>query len=185
MLLVAPVTFIVCKELEVSAYPFLFAEILASNIGGTATLISDPPNILIGSAAHLSFNDFLFEIGPVVVLILALQLVVSHWLWGIRLIADPPRTRRAVMSLNAAAAMSDPYLLACSLWVIGGALLAFVLAAQLHLEAATIALTRAADPAAARRPRPYFGAGKRQCRRRLRRSGIGRRCSSSSACSWS
>jgi Na+/H+ antiporter NhaD/arsenite permease-like protein len=143
VLLVAPVTFIVCKELELSAYPFLFAEILASNIGGTATLIGDPPNILIGSAAHLNFDDFLFGIGPVVAVIMALQLLASHLIWGVHLKADPAHRAR-VMSLNARGAISDPYLLRCSLWVIGGALLAFMLAARWHLEAATIALGAAA-----------------------------------------
>jgi len=141
VLLVAPVTFIVCRELRVAVYPFLFAEILASNIGGTATLIGDPPNILIGSAAGLGFDDFLLNVAPVVVIVMALQLLVCHLVWGIKLKAAPA-DREHVMALDAKAAIVDPYLLICSLCVIGAALLAFVLADR--LGAATIALTAAA-----------------------------------------
>ena len=61
VLLIAPVTLLITDELEVSPYPFLVAEIFASNIGGTATLIGDPPNIMIGSAVRLTFNDFMIQ----------------------------------------------------------------------------------------------------------------------------
>src|SRR5229473_8463926 len=67
VLLIAPVTLAVTRQLEVPPYPFLFAEIFASNIGGTATLIGDPPNIIIGSAANLSFDDFVLNLTPVIV----------------------------------------------------------------------------------------------------------------------
>ena len=65
VLLTVPVTFVICGKLKVPVYPFLFAEIFASNIGGTATLIGDPPNIMIGSAAHLSFNAFIANLTPI------------------------------------------------------------------------------------------------------------------------
>ena len=65
VLLIAPVTLLICHELDLSPYPFLFAEIFASNIGGTATLIGDPPNIMIGSAVRLTFNDFVFNLAPI------------------------------------------------------------------------------------------------------------------------
>src|SRR5207253_489596 len=68
IMLVAPVTVVVCDRLRIPAQPYLIAEVLASNIGGVATLIGDPPNIIIGSRAHLSFNDFLIHLGPVVVI---------------------------------------------------------------------------------------------------------------------
>src|SRR5690349_10582473 len=71
VLLIVPVTLVITRELKVPAYPFLFAEIFASNIGGTATLIGDPPNIIIGSAANLSFNDFVIHLAPVIVVIMA------------------------------------------------------------------------------------------------------------------
>ena len=73
VLLIVPVTLAVCKTLEVPAYPYLFAEIFASNIGGTATLIGDPPNILIGSQAGLSFNDFVIHLTPVIIIVLVLM----------------------------------------------------------------------------------------------------------------
>ena len=78
VMLFAPVTLAVARTLDVPAYPFLFAEDFASNTGGTATLIGDPPNILIGSAAGLGFNDFLANTAPVVVPILGAQLLAFH-----------------------------------------------------------------------------------------------------------
>jgi Na+/H+ antiporter NhaD/arsenite permease-like protein len=68
VLLVAPVTLLITEELKVSAYPYLFSQIFASNIGGTATLIGDPPNIMIGSAVGLTFNDFVVNLTPVIYL---------------------------------------------------------------------------------------------------------------------
>ena len=69
VMLVAPVTMVVCQRLELPAAPYLIAEALASNIGGAATLIGDPPNIIIGSRAGLSFNDFLVHMAPIVVVL--------------------------------------------------------------------------------------------------------------------
>ena len=82
VLLMAPVTLVICKELKVPAYPFLFAEVFASNIGGTATLIGDPPNIMIGSLAGLDFNAFVIHLTPVVLVVQAVQLVITHVVWG-------------------------------------------------------------------------------------------------------
>lgn len=70
VLLIAPVTFVACQQLALPVVPFLIAEIFASNIGGTATLIGDPPNIIIASRADLSFNDFLIHLSPIVVVLL-------------------------------------------------------------------------------------------------------------------
>ncbi len=142
VLLIVPVTFIICGELKVSPYPFLVTEIFAGNIGGTATLIGDPPNILIGSAAQLSFNAFVVNLAPVVAVILALQLIANHFIWGIRLAAAPEEKAR-VMQLKSSEMILDRWLLWCSLIVIGAVMAAFVFAHQLHLEAATIALTGA------------------------------------------
>ncbi|MDE0456329.1 MAG: SLC13 family permease [Chromatiales bacterium] len=82
VLLIAPVTLLITDELEVSPYPFLVAEIFASNIGGTATLIGDPPNIMIGSAVRLTFNDFLINLAPITPLILVVTLVVFYFIYG-------------------------------------------------------------------------------------------------------
>src|SRR5262249_23227684 len=94
VLLIAPVTLSLPRQLEVPAYPFLFAEVFASNIGGTATLIGDPPNIMIGSAADLSFNDFIIHVAPVIAVVMAVQLVMTHLVWGTRLRATPQARER-------------------------------------------------------------------------------------------
>src|SRR5260370_1364562 len=85
VLLIVPVTLAITRELDVPPYPYLFAEIFASNIGGTATLIGDPPNILIGSQVGLDFNAFIIHLTPVIVVVLAVQLIMIHLVWGQRL----------------------------------------------------------------------------------------------------
>src|SRR5437870_1524285 len=82
VLLMVPVSLAVCRELDVPSYPFLFAEVFASNIGGTATLIGDPPNILIGSLAGLDFNAFIVHLTPIILVVMAAQAVMIHLLWG-------------------------------------------------------------------------------------------------------
>ncbi len=139
ILLVVPVTFLICGQLKVPVYPFLFAEVFASNIGGTATLIGDPPNIMIGSAAHLSFDDFIVNLTPIVVVILATQLAINHILWG-RSLRATAEDRAHVMALNAPEAIEDRRLLRWSVIVIGLAIAAFAVEDQLHLQAATIAM---------------------------------------------
>jgi Na+/H+ antiporter NhaD/arsenite permease-like protein len=143
VLLVVPVTLAMTEELEVPAFPFLFAEIFASNVGGTATLIGDPPNILIGSAAGLDFNAFLINLGPVIVIVMAAQLVAVHLIWGRKLHAAP-ECRALLMGMNAPGMITDPVLLRQSVCVLGFVLLAFIFSRPLHLEAATIALAGAA-----------------------------------------
>ena len=95
VLLLAPVTLSVTRRLEVPPYPFLFAEVLASNIGGTATLIGDPPNIIIGSAAHLSFDDFVLNLTPVIVVVMAVQALATHLIWGAKMHTIVRRARRS------------------------------------------------------------------------------------------
>jgi Na+/H+ antiporter NhaD/arsenite permease-like protein len=82
VLLIVPVTIAITRELDVPVYPYLFAEIFASNIGGTATLIGDPPNILIGSLAGLDFNAFVVHLTPVIVVVMAVQALMIHLVWG-------------------------------------------------------------------------------------------------------
>jgi Na+/H+ antiporter NhaD/arsenite permease-like protein len=139
VLLIAPVTLSVTRQLEIPAYPFLFAEIFASNIGGTATLIGDPPNIMIGSAADLSFNDFIIHLAPVVVIIMGVQLVMTHLIWGTKFRATP-EARARVMELDERSMIVDPRLMRMSLVILGAVTTAFVLARPLHLEPGTIAL---------------------------------------------
>jgi Na+/H+ antiporter NhaD/arsenite permease-like protein len=143
VLLVVPVTLAITRELDVAPYPFLFAEIFASNIGGTATLIGDPPNILIGSLAGLDFNAFVIHLTPVIIVVMAVQVLMIHLLWG-RTMHSTPARRALVMGMSAGAAIVDQVLLKQSLAVLSVVMLAFVLARPLHLEPATIALAGAA-----------------------------------------
>lgn len=143
VLLVVPVTLAITRQLEVPPYPFLFAEIFASNIGGTATLIGDPPNILIGSQAGLAFNDFVVNLAPVVLVVMAVQTIVIHLLWGRRMRATPEAEAR-VMAMAAGDSIADWRLLKQALIVLTVVMLSFIFARPLHLEPATIAMLGAA-----------------------------------------
>jgi len=143
VLLVAPVTLLITEELELKPYPFLVAEIFASNIGGTATLIGDPPNIMIGSAVQLSFNDFLIHLTPIIPPILLVTLGVFYLLWGRRMQAGE-EARRRVMNFDEREAITDPELLRQSLLVLTLVIVAFVFAHPLNLQPATIAMFGAA-----------------------------------------
>jgi Na+/H+ antiporter NhaD/arsenite permease-like protein len=143
VLLIVPVTLVIAEELELPPFPFLFAEVFASNVGGTATLIGDPPNILIGSQAGLGFNAFLANTAPVAIVIMAVQAVLVHWLWG-RSLRASPESRVLVMGMNAPGMVTDWVLLRRSVAVMGAVLAAFILAGPLHLQPATIALAGAA-----------------------------------------
>jgi Na+/H+ antiporter NhaD/arsenite permease-like protein len=143
VLLVAPVTLLITEELKVDPFPYLFAEIFASNIGGTATLIGDPPNIMIGSATGLSFNAFILHLAPAALVVLAATLVPFYFIWGRKLSATP-EARQRVMQFNEREAITDVRLLKQSLAVIALVILGFVLAHTLRLEPATIAMGGAA-----------------------------------------
>jgi Na+/H+ antiporter NhaD/arsenite permease-like protein len=143
VLLIVPVTLAICKTLKVPAYPYLFAEIFASNIGGTATLIGDPPNILIGSQVGLTFNDFVWNLTPVIIIVMIVQAIIIHILWGKDLRASHDAEER-VMAMNATDTIEDWLLLKQSLAVLTLVMVAFVFARPLNLEPASIALTGAA-----------------------------------------
>jgi len=139
VLLIAPVTLLITEELKVNPYPYLFAEIFASNIGGTATLIGDPPNIMIGSAVNLTFNDFLLNLAPITPLIMLITLIIIYFLWG-RGLEATDEARRRVMQFRERDAITDKVLLKKSLAVLALVVIGFVLAHPLHLEPATIAM---------------------------------------------
>ena len=143
VLLIVPVTLAICKTLRVPAYPYLFAEIFASNMGGTATLIGDPPNILIGSQVGLTFNDFVWHLTPIIIIVMIVQAIIIHILWGKDLRASHDAEAR-VMAMNAADTIEDWLLLKQSLAVLTLVIVAFVFARPLNLEPASIALTGAA-----------------------------------------
>jgi len=143
VLLVVPVTISVARQLKIPAYPLLVGEIMASNIGGTATLIGDPPNIMIGSAARLTFNDFVLNLAPLILLILLVQCLALHLLWGRGLEAED-QDRQRVLAMNERALITDPILLRHCLGVLGAVLVAFIVARRIHLEPGTIAMFGAA-----------------------------------------
>jgi Na+/H+ antiporter NhaD/arsenite permease-like protein len=139
VLLMTPVTLSVARRLDISPMPYLISQILASNIGGTATLIGDPPNILIGSAAGLDFGDFLVHLAPVVLLIFGPFLVTMVVLFRGHL-QVPDGRREAALEATEESIIRDPGLLVRTLVVVGLTLLGFLAHSALGLEAATIAL---------------------------------------------
>ncbi|MGC8839117.1 MAG: SLC13 family permease [Anaerolineae bacterium] len=142
VVLVAPVTLFAAASLGVAPFPFLIAEILASNIGGTATLIGDPPNILIGSAAGIDFLTFAAHMTPVTLLILAAFLGLAFLFFGRDLRGKRP-SAADLEALEEAALINDPGLLRKGLTVLGAVLLGFLVHGALHLEPATVAMSGA------------------------------------------
>jgi len=143
VLLIAPVTLLITDELRLDPYPYLFGEIFAANIGGAATLIGDPPNIMIGSATGLSFNAFLLNLGPIVLIVFGLLLVPLYLVWGRGLRTDE-RHRARVMAYDERGSITDPRLLKQSLFVLALVMAGFTLSHRLGLEPATIAVSGAA-----------------------------------------
>jgi Na+/H+ antiporter NhaD/arsenite permease-like protein len=139
VLLVAPVTVLIAERLGTSPVPYLIAEVLASNIGGTATLVGDPPNIIIGSRAGLSYMDFLVHLGPIALLILIIFLILARALFRSDLTANPDRVTE-VMELDEREAIEDPGLLIRSGIVLGAVTVGFLLHSVLHYDPAIIAL---------------------------------------------
>ena len=143
VLLMTPVTLLIAAELDIDPTPFLVAEVLASNIGGTATLIGDPPNIIIGSRADLNFIDFLVHLAPIVVVILLVFLGACILVCGKRLHVDDAKRMR-LMRMDERTLMKDPRLARRSVAVLSLVLVGFILHGAVHLEPATIALLGAA-----------------------------------------
>jgi Na+/H+ antiporter NhaD/arsenite permease-like protein len=139
ILLIAPVTFLVCDRLALQPVPFLIAEVLASNIGGAATLVGDPPNIIIASRADLSFNDFLVNMAPWVVVLMAVLCLMCRFLFRSAFVFDAERAE-AVMALDEREAIKDRGLLVKSLVVLALVVAAFVLHPVLHYEPSVVAL---------------------------------------------
>jgi Na+/H+ antiporter NhaD/arsenite permease-like protein len=139
VLLIAPVTLLVCDRIDVNPVPFLIAEVFASNVGGTATLIGDPPNIIIAGRGDLSFNDFLVHLTPIVVVLLAALLLLCRWMFRKQFAYDPKRTAQ-LMELDERQAISDGRLLIKSGLVLLAVLVGFVVSATTGTAPATVAL---------------------------------------------
>ena len=143
VLLIVPVTIEITRKLKLEPYPFLLIEIFASNIGGTATLIGDPPNILIGGAIGLSFTDFLKELSLLVLINLVVLIAIFDFLCG-RKMSATPAARKEVMEINEKDTITDLPLLIKSSIVLGLVILGFILGEHLHIANGTIALFGAA-----------------------------------------
>jgi Na+/H+ antiporter NhaD/arsenite permease-like protein len=139
VLLVAPVTLLVCDRLNLNPIPFLIAEVLASNIGGASTLVGDPPNIIIGSRADLSFMDFVVNLGPIIVIVMVAFLVLSRWVFRSAFTFDA-KAAQSVMQLDERQAITDSTLLIRGLAVLALVLLGFVLQRTLDVEPSVVAL---------------------------------------------
>ncbi|GAA1771040.1 ArsB/NhaD family transporter [Luedemannella helvata] len=139
IMLVAPVTVVVCSKLGISAAPYLIAEALASNIGGAATLIGDPPNIIIGSRAGLTFNDFIMNMAPIVAVLFVVFVVLARFMFRRSFEYHPERVDE-VMALDEREAITDGKLLVKCLAILTVVVVAFSLHAVLHLEPAIVAL---------------------------------------------
>lgn len=139
VLLIVPITFQITEKLKISPYPYLLLEIFTSNIGGTATLIGDPPNILIGSALNLSFMDFIKELTPVVLIILIVTVYIFDLYWRNKIFASK-KDCQTIMKINEKQSIKDYSLCYTSISVLLFTITGFIAAEHLHLQNGTIAL---------------------------------------------
>lgn len=139
VLLVVPVTFQITRSLKINPYPYLILEVFASNIGGTATLIGDPPNILLGSSLDLSFTDFVINLSPIVIINMLLLIAVFDLMFG-RKQQTSDENKALVMQINEKDCITDYALLLKSLIVLGMVICAFIAAEYLQQKNGTIAL---------------------------------------------
>ena len=139
VLLIAPVTLLVCDRLRTDPVPFLIAEVFASNIGGAGTLIGDPPNIIIASRSGLTFNDFLIHMGPIVIVEMIVFVAILPLLFRGPYTTDPDRAAD-VMALNEREAIEDPALLIKCGVVLLGVFVLFVGHPVFHIEPSVVAL---------------------------------------------
>ena len=139
VLLIAPVTLLVCDRLDVSPVPFLISEVIASNLGGTSTLIGDPPNIIIASRSGLSFNDFLLNLAPIAALAIAVFIATLPVLFRGSFHVDPARVAD-VMALNEREAIKDRRLLIICGIVLAAVFTGFIGHAVFHIEPSVVAL---------------------------------------------
>ncbi|MEU3334889.1 ArsB/NhaD family transporter [Streptomyces sp. NPDC006668] len=139
VLLIAPVTLLVCERLALPAAPFLIAEVMASNVGGTATLVGDPPNIIIASRAGLTFNDFLVHLAPLSALLVVVLLALCRVMFRKSFVYDEERAAE-IMALQEGEAIRDRRLLVQGLVVLALVVAGFVLHPVLHYEPSIVAL---------------------------------------------
>jgi Na+/H+ antiporter NhaD/arsenite permease-like protein len=153
ILLAIPMTLIVCKQLNVSPVPFILSQVFASNIGGAATLVGDPPNIIIASRANLSFNDFLIHMAPWVTVVMVVITPMLVFMFRKQLV-NTAADRAKISKLDESSYIKDRVLLKKSLFVLSAVMVAFVLHTALHLEPSIVALLGAGVLVAISRLKP-------------------------------
>jgi Na+/H+ antiporter NhaD/arsenite permease-like protein len=153
ILLAIPMTLIVCKQLNVSPVPFILSQVFASNIGGAATLVGDPPNIIIASRANLSFNDFLIHMAPWVIVVMVVITPMLVFMFRKQLV-NTATDRAKISKLDESSYIKDRVLLKKSLFVLSAVMVAFVLHTALHLEPSIVALLGAGVLVAISRLKP-------------------------------
>ncbi|MBO5446621.1 ArsB/NhaD family transporter [bacterium] len=139
VILIMPITFAIAKKLDIDPIPYLLTEIFASNIGGTATLIGDPPNIIIGSAGNLSFMDFVKELTPVVAIILAVVVIVLALVFKKKLVASPEKMAE-VANIDNSNSITDKKLMIRSTTILSLVILGFMTHDITHLETCVVAM---------------------------------------------
>ncbi|MFA5383145.1 MAG: ArsB/NhaD family transporter [Eubacteriales bacterium] len=142
VLLIVPVTFAIARQLKVNPIPILVAEIISSNIGGTATLIGDPPNIMIGSSTGLGFMDFVFNLAPVIVVVHVITVTLLILIYRKHLVTTP-ELQKGIMKMDEKEELKDISLLKQCLVVLSLTILGFVIHQYIHLESSVIALSGA------------------------------------------
>jgi Na+/H+ antiporter NhaD/arsenite permease-like protein len=153
VLLVAPVTLLVCDRLGVTPVPFLIAEAMASNIGGTATLIGDPPNIIIASRSGLSFNDFLLNLAPLIIVLVAVLVLLCRWMFRSAFVHDEKRAAK-VMQLDEREVIKDKRLLVQCGVVLSLVMVGFIAHGALDIDPSLVALLGAGALVALSRTQP-------------------------------
>ncbi|HAU31107.1 MAG: Citrate transporter [Desulfotomaculum sp. 46_296] len=142
VLLIVPVTFAIARQLKVNPIPILVTEIISSNIGGTATLIGDPPNIMIGSSTGLGFMDFVFNLTPVIVVTYAITITLLVLIYRRQLVTTP-ELQEGIMKMDEKEELKDVSLLKQCLVVLGLTIFGFIIHQYIHLESSVIALSGA------------------------------------------
>ncbi len=143
VLLIAPVTLVITETLEINPVPFMIAQIMAANIGGTSTLIGDPPNIMIGTETGLGFMDFISNLLPIIIIIFAVTFFIIGKIYKTKIHVKESR-KNEIMKINENLALTDKSLLKKSLFVLFLIIAGFVMSDLLNLETAAIALAGAA-----------------------------------------
>ncbi|MGL4362947.1 MAG: SLC13 family permease [Cellulosilyticaceae bacterium] len=142
VLLIGPMTIVITQILHINPMPFLITQIIASNIGGTATLVGDPPNIMIGSAANLGFNDFLLNSGPAALIVLLVTLPIIYFMYKDQIVVEKEYQNK-IMVLDEKKTIKNKSLLIKSLCVMAIILMGFTFHDTLNISSAIVALTGA------------------------------------------